>query len=258
MTRGWRAYLEASRAVPGWLHRFDGLVLAQLLVTQHDARVTGDLLEIGAYHGRSAILLGHFLAPGERLVVCDLFERQPPPSDPRPGVRHYRRVTRAAFEATYARYHATPPVVLDVPSRALPARGLAPASFRLVHVDGSHEPEVVAHDVVLARALLIDGGVAVFEDDHAVHVPRVPPALKDAFARGLLAPLAVTPGKTYAVAGTDTSGLAAALERWAGEGGEVRAVRRALAGRDVLALYPLPERAGTWRGLDRKLAGARP
>lgn len=256
MTRGWRGYLEASRAIPGWLRRSDGLVFAQLALAQRDARVTGDVLEIGAYHGRSAILFGYLLAPFERLVVCDPFERQPPPTDARAGVRHYERVTRAAFEAAYTRHHASPPVVLDAPSTELSARGLVRPPFRLVHVDGSHEPAVVTHDVALARTLLVDGGVAALEDDHSVHVPRVPPALLDAFARGSLAPLAITPGKTYAVAGSDVIGLAAALQRWAARDGEVRAVRRALAGQDVLALYPLPERAGTWRGLDRKLAGA--
>jgi predicted O-methyltransferase YrrM len=247
-------YLAKSRAIPGWMHRSDGLTFLALAAAQADARVTGDLLEVGAYHGRSAILLGFLLGANERLVVCDLFAAQPARDDARAGVRHYERVTRADFERNYARWHKNPPEVLELPSRELAAR-LAPP-FRLIHVDGSHEPHAVESDVALVHALLRDGGVAVFEDDHSVHVPRVPPALAAAFARGDLAPLAVSAGKTYAVKRADVHHLTDSLERWAASGGEVKAVTRELAGRPVLALYPLPERAGTWRGLDRKLAGS--
>src|SRR6476620_129325 len=45
-----------------------------LLAHQRDAGIRGDLLKIGVYRGKSAILLGYALRPDEELVACDLFE----------------------------------------------------------------------------------------------------------------------------------------------------------------------------------------
>lgn len=245
-------YLELCRSVPGWLHRSDAVVLAALSGLQVGLGVAADLLEIGVYHGRSAILFGHFIQAGERLFVCDPFEDQP--VDAAPGRRQYGGLTRGAFEARYREHHAELPVVLACRSTELLPRELVRPPFRLVHVDGSHEPDVVAQDVATARHLLVPGGVAVFEDDHGVHVPRIPPRVRELFAAGALTPLCITPGKTYALAGPDALGLAAALEAWAAASGEVRPRRAQVAGRETLVLYPLPERAGPWTGLDRKLA----
>lgn len=247
-------YLARSRAIPGWLHLSDALVFRQLALEQARAGLRADVLEIGAYHGRSSILLGYLLQEGERLFVCDLFEDQPPETERGTGQRHYARLTRAAFEKNYLTYHAVLPEILACPSTALLADRLVEPPFRLVHIDGSHEPAVVAQDVRTAATLLGPGGVVVFEDDHGVHVPRLPPAVRDALDRGSLQPLCVTPGKTYALAGPDVLSLRSALGSWAAAGAEWEAAARSLAGHEVLALYPLPRREGVWRGLERKLA----
>jgi predicted O-methyltransferase YrrM len=242
-------YLARSRAIPGWLHRSDGLVIEALCRLQTRAACAADIMEIGVYHGRSAILLGYLLQEGERLFACDLFEDQQGS-----GQRHYASVTQGAFEAEYGKYHATPPVIVKGPSSELSRRGLACASFRLIHVDGSHEPAAVAQDLRTARELLVPGGVVVFEDDHSVHVPGIPPAVRHALGSGALRALCITAGKTYALPGEDVLGLIPALRRWAEESPDVQPEVRALDGRDALVLYPLPRREGPWRGLDRKLS----
>jgi hypothetical protein len=243
-------YLERCRDVPGWLHRSDACVFRALTALQTAAGVRGDLLEIGAYHGRSAILLGYCLADGERLVVCDPFEDQP--SGKVAGRRHYGGLTRRAFETNYAAHHAVPPVVLPVPSTRILAERRIERPLRFVHVDGSHEPEVVASDIATARALALPGGVVAFEDDHSVHTPGVNPAVRAALERGELAPLALTPGKTYALVGDDVHGLRAGLARWAAGSTEVHPETRGFAGGPTLMLYPLPRHTGPWTGLDRK------
>ena len=255
------AYIRKSRDVPGWLHRSDALVFERLCAHQSAAGLRADLLEIGVYHGRSAILLGHFLQEGERLVVCDIFEDQPDTGGRQPasgwkrhhgGQRHYAGLTQEAFERSYRAVHPVPPVVLRCRSTELLARDLVRPPFRFVHVDGSHEPDVVVQDVATARTLLCSGGVAVFEDDHSVHQPGVPPALRAAFSDRRLRPLAITPGKTYATVGEDTPGLREMLRTWAAESAELHPVMHRIEGQPVLLLYPLPRRDGPWTGLDRK------
>lgn len=220
---------------------------------QRRAGMSADLLEIGAYHGRSAILLGYCRAPGERLIVCDPFEDQPGIRAPAAGRRNYEGLTRGAFEANYAAHHTEGPVVLPVVSTRLLTEQLVAPPFRFVHVDGSHEPSVVASDIATARALLTPGGVVAFEDDHSVHTPGVNPAVRAALEAGELVGLALTPGKTYALAGPDRHGVADALAAWAEASREVHPEVRAFTGRPVLLLYPLPRHIGPWTGLDRKV-----
>lgn len=249
-------YLVKCRAIPGWLQRSDGLVFAHLSALQRHAGLSADLFEIGAYHGRSAILLGYLLAKGERLVICDLFEDQPGLQVRRLGRRHYAGLTQGALAANYARFHQAPPAILRVPSSELRARGLVAPPFRIVHVDGSHEPAVMREDLATARALLVEGGVVVFEDDHSVHMPGVPPAVRDALDQRTLTALCITPGKTYTLCGRDVYGMAPALAEWARACPDLEPATATFAGQDVLLLYPLPRRAGPWRGLDRKVGGS--
>lgn len=71
-------YVERGRVtVPGWFDRQDALLFVAVDESHATASLTGDLLEIGAYMGRSAILLGHLRRSGERLVICDIFDVSP-------------------------------------------------------------------------------------------------------------------------------------------------------------------------------------
>lgn len=246
-------YLYKCRAIPGWMHRSDGLVFAQLSALQARAGLTADLLEIGAYHGRSAILFGYLLKPGERLFVCDLFEDQPGIHVRRLGRRHYAGLTQDKFAQNYARFHDAPPVLLRTPSTQLLPEALVRPPFRLVHLDGSHEPEVMRQDLATARTLLVEGGVLVCEDDHSVHTPGVPPALAEALASGAFTALCVTPGKTFALPGPDVHGYLPALRAWAAASPDLEPADAVFAGQPVLLLYPLPKCPGPWRGLDRKV-----
>jgi len=53
--------------VEGWFVRLDAEMFIAVNRWHHQAGVTGDLLEIGVYQGRSAILLGWLGADGEHL-----------------------------------------------------------------------------------------------------------------------------------------------------------------------------------------------
>ena len=68
-------YLTALDSIQGWFYPEDVRLFQALNVLQGQDGVSGDLLEIGVYHGKSSILLGYFPREDEHLVVCDLFEQ---------------------------------------------------------------------------------------------------------------------------------------------------------------------------------------
>ena len=63
-----QAYVERMGEVPGFFGRLDADLFARLSEAQADAGVVGDLLEIGCWYGRSAILLEHLR--GEREIFA--------------------------------------------------------------------------------------------------------------------------------------------------------------------------------------------
>ena len=77
--------------VLGWFDDVDAAVFRAIDDVQGASGVKGDLLEIGTYLGKSAILLGYLLRPQERLVVCDLFTNEDLDPDARRGRRVLRR-----------------------------------------------------------------------------------------------------------------------------------------------------------------------
>jgi hypothetical protein len=194
-----RAYLERIDEVPGWLYFRDVCVFDAVDGWQADLGVGGDLLEVGVYMGRSAILLGYLCRGDEELVVCDLFE-DAPFDDPEKALdlHWYRGLSRHSFEANYLRFHAALPRILQCRSADLLSGGLRKRSFRLVHVDGSHLFDAVRRDIEIAKVLLGAGGVAVFDDILAPHAPGVPAAVWAEVALGELIPLVLNEQKLYA------------------------------------------------------------
>jgi hypothetical protein len=67
-------YIQEMGSVPGWFLEVDAHVFVGMDSVQRARGIHGDLLEIGVYYGKSAILLGYCVRPGEHLVVCDVFE----------------------------------------------------------------------------------------------------------------------------------------------------------------------------------------
>ncbi|WP_433347504.1 class I SAM-dependent methyltransferase [Micromonospora sp. CA-111912] len=204
-------YLEfigdpANDDVQGWLYPTD----AQLLCVINDVQASrghgGDILEIGVYKGKSAILLGFFPRPGETLIVCDLFDSGASVSEEnhRENAAFYPGLQRGDFEKNYLRFHDRLPTVHARPSADL--SDVVPAgSCRLVHIDGAHTYEATRADIETARRLLGPGGVVVVDDWSSAHIPGVAMALWEQYLAGDLIPLAFSKGKFYAT--WDPSGL---------------------------------------------------
>ncbi len=199
-----RRYIDSGRhTVPGWFERVDALLFAAIDESQRRAHLTGDLMEIGTYMGRCAVLLGYFQRPGERLVVCDLFDSGADSNiseeNTAEQARSYGDLTRQAFERHFRRFHSRlPDEIIAKPSVALRERADELGKrFRIIHIDGSHEYAAVRSDIRLSRDLLADGGMVIFDDVNARHTPGVAAAVWSAVVNEGLIPQIVT-SKLYA------------------------------------------------------------
>ncbi|MEE1756770.1 class I SAM-dependent methyltransferase [Streptomyces sp. SP18CS02] len=206
------AHVSSYSDVKGWFGPVDQLLFDWFLTGQRDAGIRGDLLELGAYLGKSAIFTGYYRAEGESFTVCDLFDSPAPDaSNGAEMERSYATLTRRAFETNYLSFHDTLPTVVQAPTSLITGH-VRPGSCRFVHVDASHLYEHVHGDVESARLLLAADGIVAFDDYRAEHCPGVAAAVWGAVASGGLRPVCLTGTKLYGTWG-DPAPLQEALLR---------------------------------------------
>jgi hypothetical protein len=185
--------------VPGWFWPIDQQLFAWFLDRQSAAGTRGDLLELGSYLGRSAILIGRHLRPGEAFTVCDLFDSEAPDGENAAEMTmSYRQtLTRTAFERNYLAFHSQLPTIVQAPTSVLGDGRIASGSCRFVHIDASHLYEHVAVDIRTAKAVLGPDGIVVLDDFRSPHTPGVAAATWEAVFQQGLRPICVTPEKLY-------------------------------------------------------------
>ncbi|MET8624260.1 class I SAM-dependent methyltransferase [Kitasatospora sp. NPDC004669] len=242
--------------IPGWFFGLDRAAFAHLLSHQSEAGVKGDILELGSYLGRSAVLLGDHLRTGERLTVCDLFDSEAGDADnaAEMAMSYRKTLTRSAFESNYLAFHAELPEIVQAPTSVL-ADGRIPAgSCRFVHVDASHLYEHVAGDIAVAKAALAEDGLVALDDYRSEHTPGVSAAVWEAVFTGGLRPVLLTPMKFYGTWGDAAAARQVLLERdWQAEGYTVD--EDTIAGQRVLRLnYQVKTPASVQRSTPRRLA----
>ncbi|MEU4996785.1 class I SAM-dependent methyltransferase [Streptomyces sp. NPDC021622] len=184
--------------VKGWFHPVDQVLFDWILSRQYERSERGDLLELGAYLGKSAIFMGTYLRPDETFTVCDLFD-SPAPDEANSAEmgRSYRStLTRRAFEANYRSFHDELPQIVQEPSAGIIAH-VEPDTCRFVHIDASHLYEHVHADIAAAREVLGADGIVVLDDFRAEHCPGVAAATWGAVASTGLKPLCITATKFY-------------------------------------------------------------
>jgi Glycosyl transferase family 2/Methyltransferase domain len=224
--------------VLGWFDDVDAAVFRAIDHVQRASGVEGDLLEIGTYLGKSAILLGYLLRPSERLVVCDLFTNEALDPDLDADAPFYGQLSRLAFEENYSRFHSRPAFVIERSSTELADDGLE-RSFRIVHVDGSHRFDVVRQDITTALDLVVDGGIIVIDDYRTIpHALGVAAAVWEAVTSGRLVPVVATGQKLYGCSPADTEATARKLLYWASEDAPFDSLSQQVAGRDVVVFAP--------------------
>ncbi|MCC9312254.1 class I SAM-dependent methyltransferase [Kitasatospora sp. RB6PN24] len=237
--------------VPGWFWPIDQQLFTWLLERQSASGTSGDLLELGSYLGRSAILIGRHLRAGETFTVCDLFDSEAPDGDNAAEMTmSYRQtLTRTAFERNYLAFHSKLPTIVQAPTSVLEDGRIAAGSCRFVHIDASHLYEHVSIDIRTAKAVLGPDGIVVLDDFRSPHTPGVAAATWEAVFQQALRPICVTPEKLYGTWG-DPEPVQKALVELDGDAADchldidVIAGRRLirLSGRGVAKLLPADER----------------
>ncbi|MEU5886581.1 class I SAM-dependent methyltransferase [Streptomyces sp. NPDC047461] len=183
--------------VPGWFPPLDQVLFTWFLDRQRTRGFAGDLLELGAYMGKSAILLGRHLEEGERFTVCDLFGGDAPDgANKAETAKSYASLTRQAFERNYLSFHDTLPKVIEAPSSVISSE-VAAGSCRFVHIDASHLYEHVRDDIGAAREILLPEGVVALDDFRSEHTPGVSVAAWEAVLNRGLRPICLSTQKLY-------------------------------------------------------------
>ena len=187
--------------VPGWFPPLDQTLFTWFLEQQKKAGTKGDLLELGVYMGKSAILLGHHLQDGEAFTVCDLFEGDAPDdANQAESAKSYASLTQQAFERNYLSFHDTLPTVITGPSSLVDEK-VAPDTCRFIHIDASHLYEHVYGDIGAAHDILLPEGVVVLDDFRSEHTPGVSVAAWEAVLNRGLRPICLSTQKMYATWG---------------------------------------------------------
>jgi predicted O-methyltransferase YrrM len=200
-------------SVRGWFYQADQALITWFLDRQERLEPPGDLVELGSYLGKSAILIGGHLREGETFTVCDLFDSTPADAaNQRENNFSYSTLTRQGFEANYLAFHEQLPVVIQDTTDQI-TKHVEPQSCRFVHVDASHLWEHVHGDIEAARVLLRPNGLIVCDDYRSAHTPGVAAAVWTAVANGGLRPICVTGNKFYGTFG-DPEEVQAELVEW--------------------------------------------
>ncbi|MFI6941648.1 class I SAM-dependent methyltransferase [Streptomyces sp. NPDC050418] len=227
-----RALPRTLDDVPGWFQPVDQELFGVLI--EATGSEPGDLLEMGCYLGKSAIVMGRHVGRGERLTVCDLFGDETHGNYSRPGtLAFYRKtLTRDAFEANYRAFHDEPPHIVHGRTTDL-ADGIGAGSCRFVHIDASHQYEDVSGDIDITRRALRPHGIVAFDDYRTAHVPGVGAAVWEAvFTKGLR-PVCLSSSKLYATWG-DPEPFQAAVRTWAKGRADRTVAKDTIAGGPVL------------------------
>jgi hypothetical protein len=207
-----RRYWSEYRRVPGWFDPVDFLLFDWFLADQAREGVDGDLLEVGAFLARSAVVLGLPARRGEAVDVCDLFEQGAAGATLGAYAgTSYRGLSRQAVEANYRRHVGADPRVHQRPSAEL--TDVLKPGYRFIHLDGSHVHAYVRSDMSTAVALLGPGGVVAVDDYRNEHFPGVAAAAWAEVATGRLVPACVTSAKLYLTVG-DPAPLQVRMRDW--------------------------------------------
>ena len=137
----------AARPIDGMFSDFSMAVIDSLLSFQKEAGISGNILEMGVYKGRSAALIGTHLAPQERLILVDIMDYLD-----RQAIAPFRKSVDFILTPT------------DDLKNALPDYAGRHRSFRFIHIDASHNYAETFTELAMADELLADRGIISMDD----------------------------------------------------------------------------------------------
>lgn len=154
--------LQGMQDIVGWgVNDNLARVFLSLDQFQKAAGIFGSIFEIGVHHGQASILMSKLAAPGETVLLVDLFERQAE------NIDHSGMGDREILDANLSHWcpGRTHAIVtgnsLELDFAALPG---GKEGFRFVHIDGGHHKQAVLNDLTKVTPLLVPGGILVIDD----------------------------------------------------------------------------------------------
>jgi len=177
---------EGSAQVDGYLQSGSASVIWSLFDIQDVLNITGNIAEIGVYHGKLFILLCHSMRAGERAFAIDAFDSQPEIQGIKTAedrLRFSADNIRSNLEKNKIDAEMVKLVIAD--SQALTVAELEvefdASSVRLFSVDGDHSRGSVRHDLNLAAAMLAPGGIILADDLFNTICPSLTEGIIDFF-----------------------------------------------------------------------------
>jgi predicted O-methyltransferase YrrM len=182
--------------ITGFLHPTDAMALAGLAGWQNSNNITGSIMEIGVFYGRSFALLAKFLDPSTAVAIaCDLFDIDRTADGDSLQLRSFKSLLQKEGISESSVH------ILQMDSMQLkPDNILSLAkAIRLFSIDGSHEENHVRSDAELAFKVLSDDGIIVFDDFFNPQYPGVTLAIIDFLGnqRSQVIPFLITNNKLY-------------------------------------------------------------
>jgi predicted O-methyltransferase YrrM len=157
-------FQRESAEVPGFVMPESIAIWDFLLTEQEREQVTGALLEIGVYCGKSAIMLAMQALPEEELVLVDVSDF----------------VDQAAVVVDKFKNENVRVI------KAKSSSGVCWAltkdrkrSFRWIHIDGDHKAKTVENDLRLASRLLAENGIICVDDFFNARYPQLTYAVNE-------------------------------------------------------------------------------
>ncbi len=163
-------YLRVEK-IPGFFNYDDAQHFQLVLRMQTLMGVTGDLLEIGSWQGRSASFMSFYIQPGEKLIVSDVFST--PANDVYPEYPSVEDV-KANIIKTNPNIAVSQLMFLEGNSASMQ---MPPdVNIRFAHVDGGHSFQECYQDLINIAPRMIPNGVVVIDDYDHPDWPEVKPA----------------------------------------------------------------------------------
>ncbi len=178
----------ARWSLPGWFEQDAALMFMAYNQLIADQGLTGNTLEIGVYHGKSAIAVASLRDESGTFTAIDLFDglQSRDGSSSEVGMKGAFLSNMAASFPTleWAR-------IIAAPSATVSADALGPHTF--CHIDGLHTAEGTYADLCLCADVTVPGGLVAIDDYFNQQFPGVCEGALSFEQRhpGVLTPIAV-------------------------------------------------------------------
>ena len=153
-------FKELTLGIEGWFSKLSIALFDVLLSYQSSKSIQGNLMEIGAWHGKSAAMLAVHASRSETVFIFDIEVRK----ELSENISRFSKVLDTSIKLSKANsFTKITPSFCSEQYRKM----------RWVHVDGDHSAYGVYNDLELANSVLHPHGVLVVDDFLNERFPQV-------------------------------------------------------------------------------------